>query len=216
MKNWDEVKKDKELLKKAEELVEEAADYYDDMPQELCDKLNEITGNDWEPGDYGQYCFEWWETPWNLRQVVYGLFHGGKMPELNDFDLNIIKTSEKIDLPGLEIRHLLGTGKGGEEFRNKFEDLPEKEIIDWFTGAFSGWRPELKEKPDKFTAERIEYGEIRCIYYCEEELEYPLDKYVGVRVSHARTAFVWGNDLSDEEKQRIKDFFIGLGCTFID
>ncbi len=59
MKNWDEVKKDKDLLKKAEELVEEAADYYDDMPQDLCDKLNEITENNWEPEDYGQYCFEW-------------------------------------------------------------------------------------------------------------------------------------------------------------
>ena len=34
MKNWDEIKNDKELLKKAEALVNKASDYYDDLPDE--------------------------------------------------------------------------------------------------------------------------------------------------------------------------------------
>ncbi|MBR3058256.1 MAG: hypothetical protein IKG93_09870 [Clostridiales bacterium] len=216
MKNWDEIKNDKELLKKAEALVNKASDYYDDLPDEICEQLNEITGNNWDPGDYGQYCFEWWEGPWHLKQVVYGLFHDGEMPDKNGFNLHIVKTTEKIDMPGLEIRHALCTGKLGEEFRNKFDDLPEKEIIDWFTNVFSGWRKKCKEDPDEVSSKRIEYGEITCIFSCEEDLEYPLDKFVGVSVSHDRTAFVWGEDLSDDEKTKIKDFFLGIGCTFID
>ena len=116
----------------------------------------------------------------------------------------------------MEIRHALCTGKYGEEFRNKFEDLPEKEIFDWFANTFSGWRVQRREEADKVAADRIEYGRTRCIYYCEEDMEYPLDKFVGVIVSHDRTAFVWGEDLSDEEKNSITDFFIKLGCKFID
>lgn len=216
MKNWDEIKNNKELLKKAEALVEEAADYYDDMPDELCKQLNEITGNNWDPNDYGQYCFEYWEGPWNLKQVVYGLFHEGKMPDKNEFELDIVKTDEEINMSKVEIGHALCTGALGEEFRNKFFNLPEKEIIDWFTDAFSGWRKKCEEKPDKVTSKRIEYGEITCIFHCEEDLEYPLDKFVGVSVRHDRTAFVWGEDLSDDEKTRIKDFFVGIGCTFLD
>lgn len=216
MKDWNEVKNDSELLKKTEKLVDEAAEYFDDLPEELCEQLNELTGNNWKPDDYSQCCAEYWESPWNRRQVVYALFHGGEMPEKNTFEKSIIKTNEMIGLPGLEIRHALCTGKYGEEFRNEFEDLPEKKIFDWFANFFSGWEEKWKEKADKVIADRIEYGETQCIYYCKEDLEYPLDKFVGVRVSHDRTAFVWGEDLSDEEKNGITDFFIKLGCKFID
>ena len=52
------------------------------------------------------------------------------------------------------------TGKYGEEFRNKFEDLPQKEIADWFKNTFSGWSMKCEEKPDKVTADRIEYGRV--------------------------------------------------------
>ena len=51
MKDWNEVKKDKDLLAKVEHLVNEAGDYYDDLPEEICDQLNELIGNDWEDSD---------------------------------------------------------------------------------------------------------------------------------------------------------------------
>ena len=111
---WCYIKNDKELLRKAEELVDEAAEYFDDLPEEICEQLNELTENNWEPDDYAQYCSEYWETPWNLRQVVYALFHGGKMPEKNEFKKNIVKTNEKIDVPGLEIRQIRKK-RGSEE-----------------------------------------------------------------------------------------------------
>ena len=217
MKNWDEVKNNKELLKQVEKLVNKAADFnYEDFPEDICTQLNELTGNNWESDAYVDCCFEYWESPWNLRQTVYALFHDGEKPDINEFKLHIVKTSEVIDMPGLEIRHALCTGKYGDEFRNKFEDLPQTEILDWFTGTFSGWSIKRKEKPDKTTSDRIEYGNISCIFTCEEELEYPLDKFVGVTVGNDRTAFVWGEDLSDEEKEKVKNYFVSIGCRFID
>lgn len=217
MKDWNIVKHNKELLKQVEKLVDMAAEYYyDDFPDEICEQLNELTGNNWESKAYVDRCCEYWESPWHLKQVVFALFHDGVMPEINDFRLNIVKTSETIDLPGLEIRHALCTGKYGDEFRNKFEDLPQKEITDWFTNTFSGWNIEHKEEPDKVTKDGIEYGETTYLFTCNDDQEYPLDKRVGVSVSNDRTAFVWGEDLSDEEKNNIKNFFASIGCRFID
>ena len=216
MKDWNEVKKDKELLRKVEDLVNEAGDYYDDLPEDICNKLNELTGNNWEPISYGERCSEWWESPWSLEQVVYALFHDGEFPDKNKFELNIVKTSETIDMPGLEIRHALCTGKYGEEFRNKFEDFPQKEIADWFKNTFSGWSMKCEEKSDKVTADRIEYGKTTYIFTCNDDLEYPLDKFLGISISNDRTAFVWGEDLSDDEKTSIKSFFVSIGCKFID
>ena len=87
MKDWNRVKKDKELLRKVEYLVNEAGDYYDDLPEDICNELNELTGNNWEPISYGERCSEWWESPWNLEQVVYALFHDGEFPDRNDTEL---------------------------------------------------------------------------------------------------------------------------------
>ena len=138
MKDWNIVKNNKELLKQVEKLVDMAADYYyDDFPNELCEQFNELTGNNWESKAYVDYCCQYWESPWHLKQIVFALFHDGVLPEVNELELNIVKTSETIDMPGLEIRHALCKGKYGEEFRNKFEDLPQKEIVDWFTVTFS-------------------------------------------------------------------------------
>ena len=216
MKNWDDVKNDRELLEKVGKLVDKVAEYSDNLPKKLCKQLNELTGNNWEPVEYSKYCAKYWITPWNRREIVYALFHDGKMPEKNQYRKSIVKTNEKLDLRGIKIRYALCTGAYGEEFRNKFEDLPEKEIFKWFASTFSGWRKEWQEKEDKVTAERIEYGYTTCTYSCLEKLEFPFDRFVGVTVSHDRTALVWGEGLSDDEKNSITDFFIKLGCKFID
>ena len=84
MKDWNEVKKDKELLMKVENLVNEAGDYFDNLPADICNQLNELTGNNWDLETNCEYCAEWWESPWNLNQVVYALFHDGEFPDKND------------------------------------------------------------------------------------------------------------------------------------
>ena len=61
------------------------------------------------------------------------------------------------------------TGKYGEEFQNKIEDLPQKEIADWFKNTFSGWSMKCEEKPDKVTADRIEYGKTTYIFTCNDD-----------------------------------------------
>ena len=58
MKDWNEVKKDKELLEEVEHLVNEAGDYYDDIPEEICSRLNELTGNNCLSNKDVQYGFK--------------------------------------------------------------------------------------------------------------------------------------------------------------
>ena len=59
----------------------------------------------------------------------------------------------------------------------------------------------------------IDFQRLLCLM---QGLEYPLDKFLGISISNNRTAFVWGEDLSDDEKTSIKSFFVSIGCKFID
>ena len=38
----------------------------------------------------------------------------------------------------------------------------KSKYADWFKNTFSGWSMKCEEKPDKVTADRIEYGRVRA------------------------------------------------------
>ena len=59
---------DKEKIKRVEQLVDEAAEEYDEFPQEICDELNNITGNDWSGEEYLEYCAGYWSHRGVLRK----------------------------------------------------------------------------------------------------------------------------------------------------
>lgn len=108
MLDWNEVKQDKELLKRVESLVESVCDTFFDFPQDVCDELNKLTGNNWNGEEYINYCAEYWSSK-TLEQTVWALFHNGDLPDLNEFEIKIKSTSE---------------------------DLPREEIFIWFTEYF--------------------------------------------------------------------------------
>ncbi len=56
MLDWNKVKKDKALLEKVEELVNDVAHTYHDFPDDIRDELNRLTGNDWSGDNYIEYC----------------------------------------------------------------------------------------------------------------------------------------------------------------
>ena len=47
---------DRDAVERVEQLVNEVADEYDEFPQDVCDELNEITGNEWSCEEYLEYC----------------------------------------------------------------------------------------------------------------------------------------------------------------
>ena len=87
MLDWDKVVHNKEILSKVEELVGRVADTFHDFPQDICDELNRLTGNEWTGDNYIEYCAEYWESWWTLEEVVFALFHDGDYPDKKEEDL---------------------------------------------------------------------------------------------------------------------------------
>lgn len=97
MLDWDKVVQNKELLSKVEELVGRVADTFHDFPQDICDELNRLTGNEWTGDNYIEYCAEYWESWWTLEEVVFALFHDGDYPDKKEEDLYDWKIGQSID-----------------------------------------------------------------------------------------------------------------------
>lgn len=97
MLDWDKVVHNKEILSKVEELVGRVADTFHDFPQDICDELNRLTGNEWTGDNYIEYCAEYWESWWTLEEVVFALFHDGDYPDKKEEDLYAWKIGQSID-----------------------------------------------------------------------------------------------------------------------
>ncbi len=80
--DWETVAKGREVLSRVETLVKEGAAINGALPQEMCDELNALTGNNWKGSKYKEFC-DTYDWPWAVEEVVYALFHNGKYPEKN-------------------------------------------------------------------------------------------------------------------------------------
>lgn len=95
MLDWNKVKQDKELLKRVEALVESVSDTFYDFPQDVCDELNQLTGNNWDGEEYINYCAEYWSSK-TLEETVWAIFHDGDLPDLNELEIKIRSASEEF------------------------------------------------------------------------------------------------------------------------
>ena len=88
MLDWNKVKQDKELIKRVETLVESVCDTFYDFPQDVCDELNNLTGNNWKGEEYINYCAEYWSSK-TLEQTVWAIFHNLKnlLTIVKNFDI---------------------------------------------------------------------------------------------------------------------------------
>lgn len=80
MFDWNEINS----IIRVADLINEVADEFDEIPKEIVDELNSLTGNSWDSEAYMEYCCEYYESPNSLADVVYALFHDGELPRHHD------------------------------------------------------------------------------------------------------------------------------------
>lgn len=137
---WEKVLQNKEIILQVEEIVDKVADIYYDFPQEICSKLNELTGNNWTGDEYLQYCAGFWESPWNLEEVVFALFHEGQFPDKKEEGLYAWSTGQSIENDE-EVISFFRFGKYINEKKtcSKYEDIAIEQLYSELLGAFSKW-----------------------------------------------------------------------------
>ena len=154
MLNWEEVVQNKELLSKVEELVEKVSYTFHNFPQEICDELNRLTGNNWTGDHYVEYCAEYWDSWWNLDEVVFALFHDGDYPNKKEEDLYAWNIGQSIDEDEDVISFFrFGKYKKSEEESskiNKYESIDVRQLYKELLDAFPDWNNDVdsEEKGD--------------------------------------------------------------------
>lgn len=208
MLDWGKVKNDKVLLKRVEELVESVCDTFHDFPQDICDELNKLTGNDWEGVQYIEYCAEYWESC-SLEQTVWALFHDGYLPDEDKFDLHIFRPLVEVTLPHLKIRSKLASIIPDVQFLSQFEELPQNEILEWFSEYFkTDWESDYWEKPEKKDGNKIyDYGSKNMYLTFKGEREYGFEQTIGIYLKNNKNGYIAAHNLSEENKEAIRKYF---------
>ena len=66
---------EQEKTEKLKLLVNEIADC-DELSEEQVRSITELCDIDWDEEDIKMMCYEYWESPFSLDEVVYFLIHG--------------------------------------------------------------------------------------------------------------------------------------------
>lgn len=66
---------EQEKTEKLKSLVNEIADC-DELSEEQVSSIVELCDVDWDAEDIKMMCYEYWESPFSLDEVVYFLIHG--------------------------------------------------------------------------------------------------------------------------------------------
>lgn len=149
MLDWEEVVQNKELLSKVEELVKKVSYTFHDFPQEICEELNLLTGNNWTGDDYVEYCAEYWDSWWNLDEVVFALFHEGNYPNKKEEELYAWKIGQSIDEDKDVISfYQFGDYEDESEKNSKYEDVDVKQFYNELLGAFPDWNIDVDSWED--------------------------------------------------------------------
>lgn len=147
MLDWEMVVQNKELLSKVEKLVDKVVDTFHDFPQEICDELNQLTGNDWTGDNYIEYCAEYWESWWTLEEVVFALFHDGDYPDKKEEDWYAWNIAQSIDEDEDVISFFrFGKYKKYEEQREKvgkYENIDVRQLYRELLDAFPNWNNDI-------------------------------------------------------------------------
>lgn len=174
---WEEVVQNKELLSRVEELIGEVTNTFHDFPQEICDELNQLTGNNWTGDNYIEYCAEYWESWWNLDEVVFALFHDGDYPNKREEELYAWKIEQCID----EDKNVISFFRFGKykKYENesqkidKYEEIDVKQLYRELLSAFPNWSNDVD------SWEEDDYRTFRCTN--KETYAYEKEIYISNR-----------------------------------
>ncbi|MBR6045131.1 MAG: hypothetical protein IKP47_05805 [Ruminococcus sp.] len=140
--DWSKVSADREMLARAEALVKEGAGIKGELPQELCDELNAMTGNGWKAAKYRELC-DTYDWPWTVEEVVYALFHGGKYPDKKEEEFYAWKIGESFESDQDAIAFFqLCTYQHDKEKCSRYEQVDVRPLNKELLAAFPGWKIE--------------------------------------------------------------------------
>lgn len=170
MLDWEIVVKNKELLESVEKLVDKVADIYYDFPEEICEELNSLTGNDWTGDDYLEYCAGYYESPWTLEEVVFALFHNGELPDKKEQDVYVWKIEQQTSTDEEVISFFrFGGAMKNRKKAAKYDCVCIKQIYEDICEAFVDWDNDRDEwEKDNYKSfmcsNKESYGYEKIIY----------------------------------------------------
>lgn len=166
---WKDILKKGKKIKRVEKLVDMAAETYFDFPKDICDELNELTGNTWEGKEYIPYCAGYWESPWSLEEVVYALFHDGEFPDKKEEKIYAWSTNGNDDNTEDVISFFrFGRYNKNPEKKGNYMDIDAAGCFNELMTAFFEW--------DCDDAEKENYNS----FYCSIMKEYGYEKNIHI------------------------------------
>lgn len=206
MPDWEQVVQNKVLLTKVEELVNEVADTYYDFPEDICQELNRLTGNEWSGETYLEYCAGFWESPWSLEEVVFALFHAGKFPDKKEEDVYAWNIEHSIETDE-EVVSFFRFGQYREEPEkcSKYEDVNLKQLYGELKDVLSTWDDNSEEWEDD-SYDRFYCSDMEIYGY-----EKVVDIYCGYEQKFLNCTFT---NISETEKAVLLEI-VGKYCNHI-
>ena len=191
-----------ETIKRLEELVEEISSCYDTIPEDICNELNQLTGNDWKPEEYVEYCAEYWSSG-SLEETVYALLHDGEYPNNEYKYIYIWQQNTCIDLSSKDIMRMLLSSQFDEN-KDKLVKLNTYRFTEWLIDYFSDW--EIDKQNEKkitfFYTGEMEYGFFRGLNFVEK------NEYL-IRVGYTNLSDTEFNDIIEYIKTEGLSYHIG-------
>lgn len=121
-------------LDQVKELIDRIADSYDLPTEEQVDKMNQLTGEEWEAEDLQMLCCEYWSHN-SLEETAYMMFHG-EYPPVYETELVFWKYKPGVVLDDNAVYEKYRFGKGTLK---ALEPLPLNEILERLKESFPKW-----------------------------------------------------------------------------
>ena len=191
-----------ETIKRLEELVEEISSCYDTIPEDIYNELNQLTGNDWKPEEYIEYCAEYWSSG-SLEETVYALMHNGDYPDNQYVTIYVWKQNAHIEDNDKDTMLLVRSGNISDEKKNCLEKINMDDMVQWLLVYFQTWNIEKK-------------GEYKYDFNYNGELDYAIYKYVLFAMKNEYMISLSYTNLSETELNGILEYIKAEGlCHYI-
>jgi len=166
--DWEEISKDREVIGRAEALMKEGSAISGELPQEMCDELNTLTGNKWKPAKYKKFC-DLFDYKWTPQETVYALFHKGNYPDKTEENIFAWTGGDPADSDQDAIAFFYVSRYEDEpEKCSKYEQVDVKPLNTELLKAFEGWDIEEDWEANNFVTFRCANREN---YGCEKVLK---------------------------------------------
>ncbi len=127
-------------LEQVKELINRIADSYDLPTEEQVERMNQLTGEEWNAEDLQMICCEYWSHN-SLEETAYMMFHGD-YPPVHETELVFWKYKSGVVLDDNMVYEKYRFGKGTLK---ALEALPLDKILERLKEMFPKWKVEKSD-----------------------------------------------------------------------